>query len=237
MGLGLSARQKNPNKTPGFFNDSSKAFRNFASVRGEPATDANFPESPLKLSNMAGIDEQLEALNTRFYDAEDDLSEEIIAELTALHKQALQAGGEDAEEFFRNAPHVAGGAYIPYLFWIELAQFRRGEESRERLFFLLESFVNGDFEEAIRQRMKPLIVIYYLHERQFEIDKLNTTIVSKAHPQVQEFFQHLNEFVETNQTATRAYEEKFNLLMDYFPNFELFELPVQDLEEQLSSTE
>jgi uncharacterized protein with NRDE domain len=77
-------------------------------------------------------------------------------------------------------------------------------------------------------------VIYFKHEKQFEVRKFMAQAVEKSHPKVKSYFRLLFNFIENNPTAARAYEQKFHLLKSYYPNFNLFELSLQELQEKLA---
>jgi hypothetical protein len=179
------------------------------------------------------IASQLEQLSQQYYEQEGENREEILEQLQALHQEAMRSQA-DLDAFKQQAPYECGGAYIPFLFWVELAQFLQGQaESRNYLQQLIQAFADSDFEEADQALLKPFLVIYFKNEKQFEIDRVESRIIRHAHPTVGQFLKKAIEFVDNNRSATKTYEEKFKLLMPYFPNFELFQLSLPELEEQL----
>jgi hypothetical protein len=48
---------------------------------------------------------------------------------------------------------------------------------------------------------------------------------------VREYFHSLFRFKEQNLKSVEAYNRKFEIVRQYYPNFELLSLPVQKLEE------
>ena len=157
--------------------------------------------------------------------------EDIVAELTNLHHES----GEDEDNFNRFLVQVAtrfGGVYIPYLFWDKLSEFMENPDQRIYLYQLVKSFSESDFYELEQKRMKSLLITYIAKEKQFEIDKLRALILDKAHPTVKEYFMKLSTFVEKNQKSTSMYCEKFDLLKDIHPNFDLMDLPVTQIKEK-----
>jgi hypothetical protein len=178
------------------------------------------------------LQDQLEALNTAFYEADGENRDEIVAHIKALHTAALKQP-EHLPAFKELAPTVAGGAYIPYLIWMELAAIVDGRGDRDYWMKLIKALADSDFEPETLRQVRPLLVIYYRKERDFERAKMETHIVNSAHPQVREFFAKVRGFSEQNPTTAKAYLDKFMLLKPFFPNFTLFELPVQELEAQL----
>lgn len=175
---------------------------------------------------------QLDELNNAFYEADGENREEIIAQVRSLHVSAIKQP-ELLSEFKEAAPTVAGGVYIPYLAWMELAAIIDGRGDRVYWLKLMQALADSDFEADTLRQIKPLLVIYYRKERDFERAKMESQIVNNAHPQVREFFHKMRGFADLNPNAANAYHEKFMLLKPFFPNFQLFELPVQELEAHL----
>lgn len=181
--------------------------------------------------------ETLEALDEKYYDDPDTHREAAIETLTELHEQSLMEGMESFRSFAEEAMTHCGGVYIPYIMWTELANFIEDPEERSHIFATIQAFVNSDFELPERKRMKSLLITYFAMEREFEVNKVLTLIVEKAHPEVQEFFRKVQNFVGKNKTSVGMYVDKFNMLKEYAPNFELLRMPVSKLKEHLDEVE
>ena len=174
--------------------------------------------------------DQLDAINAAYYESED--KEAAIEALQALHVPLLRKPDE-LRPFVHQAARVAGGTYLPYLFWIELVKFMDGKGDSELLYDLVLAFTESDFDEEDLHKIKPLLVVYFAKERVFQIDRIKAQIVEKSHPSVRDFFYDLYKFVETNHVSTQTYHTKLVMLKKYFPDFERFELPIPQLEEEL----
>ncbi len=175
---------------------------------------------------------ELQAMEDKFYGEWEEDRNTLIPELTQLHLNAA----EDANGFSRFLVQVSdmfGGIYIPYLFWDKLAYFLKAEEQRTYLQDLMLKFSNSNFEEEEQSKMKLLLVVYFAHEKEFEINKIRAKVIDKAHPEVKEYYLKLLNFTEKNQKATNMYCEKFGLLKDIHPNFDLLGLPITQLKERL----
>ncbi|MEO0473334.1 MAG: hypothetical protein AAF206_27225 [Bacteroidota bacterium] len=178
------------------------------------------------------IVKELEQLEDKFYGEWEEDKGNLSAALLSLHISI-----DDPDEFNRFLVQSAdrfGGAYIPYLFWSKLSTFiNDNPDARIYIQQLLKAFVDSNFDDDEQRRMKPLVVTYLAREKDFEIDKIWTKTVDKAHPSVQEYFQKLRNFVNKNQKATEMYCEKFMLLKDSNPDFDLLGLPITQLRERL----
>lgn len=175
----------------------------------------------------------LAQLEERYYDELDEDRDAVIAELAVMHKAALQQGLPEFRAFAAEAMSVCGGVYIPYIMWVELAQFVGDQGNRAQMFEIVEAFVNSGFEEEERKKMKSLLITYFAIEREFEVNKILALIIDKAHPSVQEFFRKVQTFVAKNKTSVDMYIEKFQMLKNNYPDFELLSLPLIKLKEQL----
>lgn len=175
----------------------------------------------------------LDQLEEKFYGEFEEDRDAVIEELAALHKEALAKGVAEFREFSTAAMEVCGGVYIPYIMWVELAIFVEQQDNRERFFAITEAFVNSGFEEDERKKMKSLLITYFAIEREFEVNKIMTLIVEKAHPAVQEYFKKVQNFVLKNKTSVDMYTEKFQMLKRSFPDFELLSMPLIKLKERL----
>jgi hypothetical protein len=175
----------------------------------------------------------LAQLEERYYDELDENREAVVEELSVLHKAALKQGIDEFRAFATEAMEVCGGVYIPYVMWVELAGFIGDQSNREQMFAIIAAFVNSGFEEEERKTMKSLLITYFAIEREFEVNKIMTLIVDKAHPAVQDFFRKVQTFVAKNKTSVDMYTDKFNMLKGKFPDFELLSMPLIKLKEQL----
>ncbi|GAB4404566.1 MAG: hypothetical protein OHK0039_04830 [Bacteroidia bacterium] len=175
---------------------------------------------------------ELERLEDLFYGEWEEDKGKLIPELLQLHLVV----GQDGDEFNRFLVQCAerfGGAYIPYLFWDKLSYFLEMQEERAWLQELIRAFANSNFDEEEQATLKPLLVVYFAKEKDFEIDKVRAVIIDKSHPTVRDYFNKLINFVKRNASATEMYCEKFQLLKDVHPDFELLSLPITQLKERL----
>ena len=177
--------------------------------------------------------ETLTVLDEKYYSDTEEDRNEVIEVLTEMHENSLMEGLEEFRAFAHEAMSRCGGVYIPYLMWTELSNFIEEEENRVHLYNLIQAFTDSDFEEPEMKKMKTLLITYFALEKEFEINKIQSLIVDRAHPDVQEFFRKVRNFVDKNKTSVDMYVEKFDMLKDYAPNFELMRLPVTRLKEQL----
>lgn len=180
------------------------------------------------------LEKTLEKLEDRYYNELEEDRDAIIEEFAELHNTALSKGIEAFREFSDAAKNVCGGVYLPYIMWVELAEFIDAPSNRERIYDLIQTFVDSDFEEEERTKMKSLLITYFAIEREFEVNKVMTLVVEKAHPSVQEYFKKVQNFVSKNKTSVDMYIEKFNMLKAYAPNFEMLRMPVSKLKEVIS---
>lgn len=170
----------------------------------------------------------LEEIDAAYY-ANDEDRDLATAALSGYFEQ-LWDDADAAALFSRLAAEVAGGVYIPYLFWVALHRFLKTEGQREVIAELFAAFGRSNFDEATQLQLKPLAVVYFMHEKEFEVDRLKSRVIQKLHPTVQEFFQKTLEFVEKNRKSAIAYQQKFALVGAEFPDFERFNQPLAHLE-------
>lgn len=176
----------------------------------------------------------IEELEERFFgDLEED-RDTIISELKGQHEAALSKGIGEFRKFSSEVIERFGGAYIPYIFWVELAEFEKDPENRTRLFEIVRIFSESSFEEEEMKKMKPLLITYFSLEKEFELDKIKSLILDKTHPAVQEYFKKLLDFAEKNKTSTEMYVEKFQIIHDRYPDFDLLKMPVVKIKEMLA---
>jgi len=178
------------------------------------------------------IVKELEQLEDQFFGEWEEERTPLVQALTDLHIQTL----DDRDSFNRFLVQTAerfGGVYIPYLFWQKLADFIETPEERAYLQELIKVFIESNFEDEEQRKLKPLLVVYFAQEKDFEVDKIRAQYIDPAHPQVREYFNKLLRFVDSNKKATNMYIEKFEMLRDAFPDFELLNLPITQLKEKL----
>ncbi len=181
---------------------------------------------------MMEIAKLLDDLEIRFEDVDpDEHRNEIIPALTEIHLKA----GEEEDTFNRFIMQVAdrfGGIYIPYIFWDKLSEFLEAPLERAYLFEITKAFANSNFYEIDQRNMKPLLITYFAKEKQFEINKMIALLFDKSHPTVKEYFHKLIQFVEKNKKSTEMYCEKFDILKNIHPNFDLMALPITQLKDR-----
>jgi hypothetical protein len=177
------------------------------------------------------IVQELEQLEDKFYGEWDEAREPLVQALTDHHIKVV----DDRDGFNRFLVQTAerfGGIYIPYLFWQKLGEFLETPEERAYLQELIKTFIESNFEEEEQRKLKPLLVVYFAKEKDFEVDKVRAQYLDRAHPEVREYFQKLLTFVKRNEKATNMYIEKFEMLREAFPDFELLNLPITQLKEK-----
>ncbi|WNJ15968.1 hypothetical protein [Pontibacter sp. G13] len=180
------------------------------------------------------IVKELEQLEDKYYGEWEEEKQPLIDALLKLHAQV----GTDENLFNRFLVQCSdrfGGAYVPYLFWDKLAYFLQSPEERAYLQQLLKSFVESNFDEDEQKKMKPLLVCYFATEKKFEVDKVRALVIDKSHPTVQDYFHKLISFVEKNQKSTEMYVEKFRLLKEIHPDFNLLNLPITQLRDKMQN--
>lgn len=177
--------------------------------------------------------EYLKKLDEKYYTEQEESNEFAIKELKKVYKSVLN-DEELLNDFMEEAPYICGGAFIPFLFWITLAKFTDDpENTRPQITELIKAFCKSDFNEIDAQELKPLIITYFAMEKRFEIDKLKTYVIDKSHPEIINYFNKLLTFVDKNKDSVKTYIEKFNLLKNHNPDFELLNLPIVRLKETL----
>ncbi|MFN0203687.1 MAG: hypothetical protein ACKVTZ_19325 [Bacteroidia bacterium] len=178
----------------------------------------------------------MEEIENKYADQEiEDVRGAVIEDLATLNQKVVEDAPALLDKYLVLAAKSMGGVYIPYVFWYKLGEFYE-ETVATRVFLqeLIRIFANSDFEEEEQRQIKPLLIVYLAREKEFEIDKIRTLIIDKTHPKVKDYFYKLFAFVEKNQKSTQMYTDKFNLLKDYVPNFELLSQPVSKLKEMLT---
>lgn len=174
----------------------------------------------------------LNQIEDKYADNElEEIREQAVEDITELHQQVVEKKPEELDRFLLLSASTLGGIYIPYVFWYKLGEFYDGDEIQARDFLqkLIQIFTLSNFEEEERRMIKSLLIAYLSVEKEFDIDKIRTLIIDKSHREVKDYFYRLFEFVQKNSKATVMYCEKFKLLKDYAPNFELLGYPVSKL--------
>lgn len=179
------------------------------------------------------IAKELEKLEDKYDIEEADQKEALLEQLVELHEGLKAKGGASLEEFQNEVPNYFMGLYIPHIFWGELGKFMEDHEHRTKLFQLVQAFADSGFDKDEKAKMKPLLITYFAVEKEFEIDKIQSLIVEKAHPSVQEYFRKIITFVELNKTSVEMYVDKFRLLANMKPDFEVLKMPLAKLRDQL----
>jgi len=175
-------------------------------------------------------------LENEYNEAEGENREEVLEALKAYHTEVL-GDPEANREFELEVLDKCGGIYTPYVFWLAVRGFLYNEVDKAFLFRVADAFANSNFEEEEQKKMKPLLMIYFAQEREFEMDRLWAQVVSKAHPSVKAYFEKVLRFVQQGSPMVKAFQEKFELLKDYYPDFHLLNLPVSQLREELGEEE
>ncbi len=178
------------------------------------------------------LEEALDAIEAQYAETED--VDAAIEALATLHRTLLD-DPELLETFRLNALTACNGHYLPHLLWVALGQFDTDAEvQRKKIFEVCQALADSDFDERLQGAIKPLMVVYFSKEKEFEIDRVHSRVVDGAHPKVKEWFDKAISFVQRNSHAAQAYVHKFNLLKDRFPDFDRFNMPVARLEEELA---
>lgn len=178
--------------------------------------------------------EELNKIEEKYAESIEESRNEAVGEIAELHQQVAEETPDEVDRFIIMSADVLGAIYLPHLFWYKLGEYYDGnQDSRMFLQELIKIFTESNFEEEEQRRIKSLLIAYMAKEKEFELDKIRTIIVDKAHYAVKDYFYKLFQFVEKNKKATEMYCEKFALLKDYQPNFELLAMPVTKLKEML----
>ncbi len=180
------------------------------------------------------FEEQLDAIERAYFDADEENRDEVLEYLQGVHKQILKLPAEQARPYVLALASCCGGLMIPYLFWYELLRFLEQDSDSSLIQELLRRFANSNFDEHDQKLLKPLVAIYFYHESEFQLDRFETQVINTSHPEVQNYFKKLLKFAQSGNAASiEAYEEKLRLLKPYYPDFDSFNLPVNRLREEL----
>ena len=178
------------------------------------------------------LEDYLNQIDERFIN-EEISDDEALDELMEAH-QSVFDNEEQLLEFTETVLYICGGLFIPYIFWIELQGFLSdAEQHRPRLHNILRIFTESNFEEKDRSRMKPLLIIYFSNEKEFEVDKVRALIIDKAHPKVKDYFNKILIFVDKNRDTVQTYRRKLEMLKDYYPDFALLNEPIAKLSDMV----
>lgn len=188
------------------------------------------------MENEFELEEHLAVIEEAWMEDEEERREAVLDALRQIHLEAMRDAGKLAE-FNRRAPDLCGGLFIPYLFWTELVRFLDGAGDRQALYDLIAAFARSNFDEEDQMKIKPLLAVYFQKERDFEVNRVKNDVISKAHPEVRRFLNGLTTFHEQNASTARAYYEKLLLLKGYYPDFEQFNKPTQQLKAELAAEE
>lgn len=205
---------------------SNMAFKPSTGLFFATAADTSYKHIPMTLV------ETLDQLEAAYNENPDEARADVIANLYAIH-EAWRGDQEAFNEFVLRVIPRFGAIYTPYVFWEKLRAYFSNENERVYLFEIIKAFANGDFEEAEQQMLKPLLVVYLAHEKAFEIHKLESMIFDKSHRAVREYFEKILAFIHKNEHSPKMYHDKFDLMGDRMPDFELYSLPVTQLRDQL----
>lgn len=178
------------------------------------------------------LKKEIEKIHKAYQDADGENKAQAIAQLAELHRKVAGDAAQQGE-FAVDVAEYCGGAYIPYVFWTTLGRFWTDESQRTVLQQLIRAFLQSDFDEEEQSLLRPLLVVYFQREREFEVSRARTQAESGAHPAAKEWLEAVLHFHENNKVAARTYTEKFALLHKTMPNFALFNLPLAKLEEAL----
>lgn len=161
----------------------------------------------------------------------------LVAELEALHEELMQASDDETRaDFEREVLHIANGIYLPHIFWMYLAPFldkAQRETYRPFLEYILQVYAQLPCSSFVDKRMRPLLYVYLTEEAPFYVDKLNAFLGKYAHPDKQALFQEVRAFIQRNPNTVRIFREKFRLLKDYVPDFDMLAMPLPTLRTSL----
>jgi hypothetical protein len=181
------------------------------------------------------LEELLEQLEEKYYGDWEEERGPVVEVLLPIQDEALASGMESFRTFSDMVMDTCGGIYIPYLMWVELAYFIDQPEDRDRIHNIIRAFVNSGFELEESKKMKSLLITYFAEEKEFEVSKVIVLIVEKAHPDVQEYFRKVQNFVAKNKTSVDMYTEKFQMIKHFTPDFNLLRMPVIKLKDHLAT--
>jgi hypothetical protein len=184
---------------------------------------------------MSTYESQVRNLEERVGGDFETYREALLDAMKEIYIASMQEGYDGYMAFRSVALKAMGGIFIPYLLWTDLRYFFSNATYRSLIFEDINEFSLSDFEEEERKKMKPLLITYFSNEKEFELDKIHTKIIDPAHPSVKEYFAKITTFVSKNKNSTDTYLEKFRILMETYPDFELLGLPITKLKEQFAS--
>ncbi|MCS6790592.1 MAG: hypothetical protein NZ580_06395 [Bacteroidia bacterium] len=164
--------------------------------------------------------------------------EEAIARLEALHEKLME-NPEERSQFEMEVLPMADGVYMPHIFWIYLAAFLQSEESRADyrpfLEHILQVYAQLPPSPFVEKRLRPLVHIYFAEDSPFYMDKLHEYYKSFAHPEKRDFIKRVKSYLQRNPKTVSILRRKFHMLTSFFPNFQLFSLPIPELEKVIGA--
>ena len=181
------------------------------------------------------LEELLEQVEEKYYGEWEEKRAPVVEVLIPIQTEALSEGTEEFHKFSDKVMDTCGGIYTPYLMWVELSNFIDDPENRDRIHIIIQAFVDSGFELEESKKMKSLLITYFAQEKEFEVNKVKALIVEKSHPDVQEYFRKIQNFVAKNKTSVDMYINKFNMIRKFTPDFDLIRMPVIKLKEHLAA--
>ncbi len=143
------------------------------------------------------------------------------------HAALLEADPEERFAFEEEVATLAGGLYIPHLFWMYLAGFKEEPEAyRASLEALLLTFAKLPSQPMAEDSLRLLLYVYFSEEDAFHLERLWHQIEQEATYEKILYFQHVRQLIEKNPTTVRIFREKYHLLAPFFPNFDQLRLPL-----------
>ncbi len=159
--------------------------------------------------------------------------EELLPQLEALHQSVLE-DPEARAQFEREVVSIAGGIYLPHIFWTYLAAFLSDPDAyRAFLEYILQVYAQQPLNPFIDKRMQPLLYVYFSDEAPFYLSRLWDTLRRQALPEKYEFLQGVHQKMSRIPVTVKIFREKFELIGDYFPNFEALAMPLPELRASL----
>lgn len=161
--------------------------------------------------------------------------ETLLEQLEALHQSVLEDIDARAQ-FEREVLSIAGGLYLPHIFWTYLSAFLSDPDTyRPFLEYILQVYAQLPTNPFIDTRMQPLLYVYFSDEAPFYLSRLWDTLRRHALPEKYDFLQEVHRKMERIPATVRIFREKFELIGEYLPNFAALEMPLPALRASLES--
>lgn len=161
--------------------------------------------------------------------------ETLVEQLEALHKSVLE-DPQARTEFEREVLSVAGGIYLPHIFWIYLSAFLSDPDAyRAFLEYILQVYAQQPLNPFIDKRMQPLLYVYFSEEAPFYLSRLWDTLRRSALPEKYDFLQRVQQKMTRIPKTVKIFRDKFELIGEYLPNFEALAMPLPELRASLAS--